>query len=576
MWRSIAAKSRVAARNFGATKNPNNSNKVYPSQSHISIWVSSQSSENLRFLSYFSSNPNENDHSPPTNDDSSIISGEHNDTQFEGLSDQIPLPFSENGDARMDTCASGDVSVVSLAGEENVESETYEIDVEKLENVLHLLQSSDDGSLESTLDTFSLDLHEEFVVKVLETPHVLGENLIRFFKWAMKKQDRSVTTRAIDVLVSSICSSELRRKNAYALWDLVREIGEKNEGLVSVGSLNQLIALLSKLGKGKAALEVFDKSKDFGCVPDSETYYYTIEALCRRSFYDWAWIVCEKMLDQGPLPDSEKIGKIICWFCKGSKAKDAHKVYLLAKEKSKCPPKPALYFLIGSLCRDDGTVNLALEMLNDFEGEAKKYAIKPFSSVIRGLCRIKDLDGAKQLLSKMIVEGPPPGNAVFNTVISGYCKGGDMKEAIEIMKLMESRGLKPDVYTYTVIISGYSNGGQMEEACYILSEAKKKHSKLSPVTYHALIRGYCKLDQFDKALELLAEMEKFGVQPNADEYNKLIQSLCLKSLDWGTAEKLFAEMKEKGLYLNSITRSLITAVKELEQEGLAKEVSIEV
>ncbi|KAJ6314521.1 hypothetical protein OIU78_018074 [Salix suchowensis] len=524
MWRSIAAKSRVVARNFCAIKTPNNRNKVYPSQSHISIWVSSQSSQNLRFLSYFSTNPNENDHSHSSSDDSSMISGEHDDNQFEGLSEQTSLPFSENGDAQMETLTSGDVNADSFVGEENVESEAYEIDVEKLDNVLSLLQSIVDESLESTLDSFSLVLHEEFVVKVLETPLVLGENLIRFFKWAMKKQDLSVTTRVIDVLVSSICSRDLRRKNAYALWDLVREIGEKNEGLVSVGSLNQLIALLSKLGKGKAVLEVFDKSKDFGCVPDSETYYYTIEALCRRSFYDWAWIVCEKMLDQGPLPDSEKI---------------------------------------------------ALEMLNDFEGEAQKYAIKPFSSVIRGLCRIKDLDGAKQLLLKMIAEGPPPGNAVFNTIISGYCKGGDMKEAVEIMKLLESRGLKPDVYTYTVIISGYSNGGQMEEACYILSEAKKKHSKLSPVTYHALIRGYCKLEQFDKALELLAEMEKFGVQPNVDEYNKLIQSLCLKSLDWGTAEKLFAEMKEKGLYLNSITRSLITAVKELEEEGLAKEVSIE-
>ncbi|KAB5521198.1 hypothetical protein DKX38_025517 [Salix brachista] len=575
MWRSIAAKSRVVARNFCAIKTPNNRNKVYPSQSHISIWVSSQSSQNLRFLSYFSTNPNENDHSQSSSDDSSMISGEHNDNQFEGLSEQTSLPFSENGDAQMETFTSGDVNADSFVGEENVESEAYEIDVEKLDNVLSLLQSIVDESLESTLDSFSLVLHEEFVVKVLQTPLVLGENLIRFFKWAMKKQDLSVTTRVIDVLVSSICSRDLRRKNAYALWDLVREIGEKNEGLVSVGSLNQLIALLSKLGKGKAVLEVFHKSKDFGCVPDSETYYYTIEALCRRSFYDWAWIVCEKMLDQGPLPDSEKIGKIICWLCKGSKAKDAHTVYLLAKENNKCPPKPALYFLIGSLCRDDGTVKLALEMLNDFEGEAQKYAIKPFSSVIRGLCRIKDLDGAKQLLLKMIAEGPPPGNAVFNTIISGYCKGGDMKEAVEIMKLLESRGLKPDVYTYTVIISGYSNGGQMEEACYILSEAKKKHSKLSPVTYHALIRGYCKLEQFDKALELLAEMEKFGVQPNVDEYNKLIQSLCLKSLDWETAEKLFAEMKEKGLYLNSITRSLITAVKELEEEGLAKEVSIE-
>ncbi|KAK7827631.1 pentatricopeptide repeat-containing protein [Quercus suber] len=514
---------------------------------------------------------------------------ENGDTQLEnseihGVSEQGLVGIDENRDTQLDSFIprnwaeilgvsdqSGDAQFDSFAtGEENgdEEEEVYEINVEQLENVLSLLQSSVDGSLESALDDMGLTLHEEFVVKVLETPLVLGENLIRFFKWGLKKKSEfKVTTCVVDALVRAI-SRELKKKDAYALWDLIKEIGEKENGVLNVEILNQLIALLSKLGKGKASLEVFNKFGDFGCVPNVDTYYFTIEALCRRSMFGWAWSVCEKMLDEGSVPENEKEGKIISWLCKGRKAKDAHSVYLFAKEKNQITPQSSVNFLISSLCREDETVKLALEMLDDFSGEARKYAIKPFSTVIHGLCRMKDVDGAKQLLSKMIAEGPPPGNAVFNSVISGYSKAGDLGEAIQIKKLMESRGLKPDVYTYTVIMSGYTNGGQMEEACKLLSEAKKKHSKLTPVTYHTLIRGYCKLEEFDKALKLLAEMKDFDVQPNVDEYNKLIQSLCLKALDWETAEKLLEEMKGKGLHLNGITKGLIRAVKEMEEEEL--------
>ncbi|XVE78839.1 hypothetical protein DITRI_Ditri14bG0010400 [Diplodiscus trichospermus] len=354
----------------------------------------------------------------------------------------------------------------------------------------------------------------------------------------------------VDSLVKVICN-DLRKKNAYDLWDLIKESGEKENGVLTVDALNELIALFSKLGKGKAAMEAFDKFGDLGCVLNEETYYFTIEVLCRRSIYDLAWSVCEKMLDGESLPDGKQVGKIISWFCKGGKAKDAHTVYLLAEQKNKKLPQSSVNFLVSSLCKKDETVKLALEMLDGFSGEARKYAIKPFSSAVRGLCR-----------------GPPPGNAVFNSVVNGYSKAGDMDKAKEVIKLMEDRGLKPDVYTYTVVMSGYANGGQMDEACQVLSEAKEKHTKLSPVTYHTLVRGYCKIEEFDKALKLLNEMKDFGVRPHVDEYNKLIQSLCLKALDWQTAEKLLDEMKENGLYLNGITRGLIKAVKELEAEAV--------
>ena len=51
--------------------------------------------------------------------------------------------------------------------------------------------------------------------------------------------------------------------------------------------------------------------------------------------FDLACSICEKMLSAGELPEIEKVGKVITYLCKGSKAKDAHLIYLFAKEKGR-------------------------------------------------------------------------------------------------------------------------------------------------------------------------------------------------------------------------------------------------
>ncbi|KAK7308994.1 hypothetical protein RJT34_05383 [Clitoria ternatea] len=490
----------------------------------------------------------------------------HNEDPVNSLANVVEVE-NQDGIVEEDTVENQD----GIAEEEEDE-DTYEVDVEKLENVLRLLETTADGSLEKCLDdVVDFTLHQEFVTRIIETPSVLGENLIRFFRWAWNEKLFKVT-QVVESLVLAICSKGvLRKKEIYSLWDLVRDIGEKENGVISVNILNELIASLSKLGKGKAALEVFDKIVDFQCVPNADTYYFTIEALCRRKAFDLASGVCHKMLDVEIVPDGDKVGNLLSWLCKGKKVKEAHGLYVMAMEKGKRPPMSAVSFLIGKLCQEDETVKLALEMLDGIPEEKREKAIKPFAAVVRALCRIKDVDAGKQLVLRMVADGPPPGNAVFNFVITGYAKVGEMGQVVDMMKLMESRGLKPDVYSYTVLASGYSNGGEMEEAVKVLEEAKKKHHKLSPVMFHTLIRGYCKLEQYDKALKLLAEMRDCGVRPSVDEYEKLIQSLCLKALDWEMAEKLQEEMKENGLHLKGITRALIVAVKEMEKEAVESE-----
>lgn len=472
---------------------------------------------------------------------------------------------------------SGSGSSIDGVGEISGESDGVVdggVDAERLEAVLSLLQSSVDGSLESTLDTMGLMLSEEFVIRVIETPLVPGEHLIRFFKWASAKDGNVVTTTVLDVLVGVIGKGNSKR-NAYALWDLIKEIGERKKGVLNVDVLNGLIGFLSRLGKCKAALDVFNRFEEFGCVPNDETYYLAVESLCRRSFYDWAWLVCQKMLNTGALPDSEKIGKIIVLLCKGNKPKEAYLIYLAAKENDRYPPLGVVHALIRTMSKEDETVNSALKILNDFSSEARRHASTSFRNVVSGLCRINDIDGGKSLLSKMIEGGPPPGNSVFNLIIHSLSKAGQFDEAKALLRLMESRGLKPDHYTYMVMMSGYSKLGLMDEACKIYSEAKQKHGKLSRASYHTMIRGYCRVNEYDKALKLLSEMEDDGVPPNVDEYNKLIQSLCLQALEWKTAEELLDVMKQKGLRLPSITAGLVQAVKELQLEATkSEEVSV--
>ncbi|CAN6445512.1 unnamed protein product [Victoria cruziana] len=439
-----------------------------------------------------------------------------------------------------------------------------EVSEEQVQSILSVLQSTYE-SIESSLDKIDVDLSEEFVLRVLGEPHVLTQNLISFFKWASTKTDLMKKAAAIELLVRTV-GANLRKKDVYSLWDFIKGSMEEDKISVSVKALNGLISVFRRLGKARAAFEVFKKFDDYGYDRDADTYYFTIDALSCRKMFDDAWLLCEEMLNLGKLPDGQNIGQLIVYFCRGGRSKDAHLIYLMAKEKNIQLQKSVTSFLVSSLCRDDKTVNLGEEILSDFVGDARKYAIKPFSSVIRGLCRIKDIDSAKKLLLKMVDMGPPPGNPVFNSIINGLSRSGMLKEAITTMRLMETRGLRPDVYTYTVILGGFARNGQMDEACKYFSEAKKRHSKLTPVTYHAMIRGYVKLEKYDKALGLLNEMKEYGVSPTTDEYTKLIQSICKKALDWKTAEKLLEDMKKSGLHVDGLTSSLVSAIKELFEE----------
>ncbi|KMZ74229.1 hypothetical protein ZOSMA_132G00020 [Zostera marina] len=125
------------------------------------------------------------------------------------------------------------------------------------------------------------------------------------------------------------------------------------------------------------------------------------------------------------------------------------------------------------------------------------------------------------------------------------------------LKEMKNRGLKPNTRAYNAMIGGFSQLGWMDEARTMFDEAKKTHSKLGRFSYHILIQKYIQMGEFEDSLRCFYEMKEDEIELDADDYRKLIVSLCQKSLDCRTAQKLLKEMQDDEVQVNRRTRRLV-------------------
>jgi len=131
-------------------------------------------------------------------------------------------------------------------------------------------------------------------------------------KWAWRRRNtykHLITTPVLESLVSAICRGSVEdniylRKNdneIYFLWELLKHIGHYQTDLLNTRILNQLLHPLTfMLDQGKIALEVFHKFEAFQCVPNRDTYTFTLKALlitrCITDMTHQAASICQKML----------------------------------------------------------------------------------------------------------------------------------------------------------------------------------------------------------------------------------------------------------------------------------------
>jgi len=426
-------------------------------------------------------------------------------------------------------------------------------------------------------NTMRQQLHH-FVLKVIETssqtklienPMVSPHNLIHFIKWAWMRRNTYqdlITTPVLESLVSEICRGStddnihLRKNDIFFLWELLKHIGHYQTDLLSTRILNQLLYSFGlMLCQGKTGLEVFHKFEAFQCVPNQDTYIYTLQAFlttrCTTDMIHQAASMCQKMLlhPETILPDDgEILGHVLYCFFKRNMIKEAYALFLAANERRKTNPNWPLKLrmllplnMIKMLCLKKETVHLAFKMLNNIPEEVddreKLFKLMLFRYVFGALCGFKDFETAKQLILKMIADSIHPSIYDISIIITAYVKAGEIGQVLEMVMLLESMGF----YICNPLMFGFTHSKGMLHIKKILEEAKKQDCKLIiTLLYHTLIVGYCELEKFDGALELLTQMKDFGVShTNLDEYHKLIHYLRLMDMDCKMAREQLEEME---------------------------------
>jgi len=432
------------------------------------------------------------------------------------------------------------------------------------------VNSTDFNTMRQQLHHFVLKvIQTSSQTKLIETPKVSPHNLIHFIKWAWMRRNTYqdlITTPVLESLVSAICSGStdgnihLRKNDIFFLWELLKHIGHYQADLLSTRILNQLLHSFGlMLCQGKTRLEVFHKFEAFQCVPNQDTYIYTLQAFlttkCTTDMIHQAASMCQKMLlhPETILPDDGKIvGNVLYCFFKRNMIKEAYALFLAANERHKTNPNWPLKLrmllpldMIKMLCLKKETVHLAFKMLNDIPEEVddreKWFKRGLFTHVFGALCGFKDFKIAKQLILKMTADSIHPSIYDISIIITAYVKAGEIGEVLEMVMLLERMGF----YICYPLMFGSTHSKGMLHIRKILEEAKKQDCKLIiTLLYHTLIVGYCELEKFDGALELLTQMKDFGVShTNLDEYHKLIDYLRLMDMDSKMAREQLEEME---------------------------------
>jgi len=441
---------------------------------------------------------------------------------------------------------------------------------EDAEKVVSLLKKNMEvEELEAELQTLDLNLNKKLVGKVIKIPAVKMKQIISFLQWAFKQPGYVPSPHELVTLISVMHSKG--GVKLELLRSLIEETAENHEGVINNSVLNALIHYLGRSERAKEALEVFEQFDKFKCEPGMKSYYWTIRELCMGSLYDEAWSVFERMDKAGHYPSASIISKIIVLFCKGQRPNEAHAIYLKAVENKKFPRHRTIYALVRSLCVVAETPEVAAEIVKSIKKENKRNAKHVRHSclvVIQSFCKKQQIEEAQAILSWMISIGMPPDNSIYNALITGLCKAEKPDEAIPLLEEMPERHLKPDIYAYNAIMSSYAKAGKMEKACDVFSKVENANIKLHFITYQILIDGFCRLGNLEKAHHYFSELKKSGRWPNKDSYSKLIRACCIEGFDWRTAQTLLNEMEERGLSPSEYTRSLVPAMKELEEDAL--------
>lgn len=294
----------------------------------------------------------------------------------------------------------------------------------------------------------------------------------------------------------------------------------------TVKSVNTLLNSLLICREFEKMRETFCNIENYAN-PDACTYNILLNACCMRSDLEGAWKVFDEMRRRGVEPNLVTFGTLMKLLCANSDLGKAFSLRRRMEKDFKIKPNAHIYIaLIKGLCKVyqlDKAIKLKNEMLR------KKVELDPavYSTLISAFFKVGRKGEVSGLLDEMRRNGCKPDTVTYNAMIHGFCQAKEIDSAFGALNEMEKQGCKADVISYNVILRGLCREGKVGEANDLFEDMRRRKCVPDVVTFRTLFDGFCDVKQFKEAARLLDEIVFLGYAPHSSCVSKYLSELMV-------------------------------------------------
>ncbi|KAI5072065.1 hypothetical protein GOP47_0012171 [Adiantum capillus-veneris] len=310
------------------------------------------------------------------------------------------------------------------------------------------------------------------------------------------------------------------------------------------GIWNALVTGYAQNGDGEKALQVFQKMRHDGFMPNEVTFVCIVKACTGMCAFDDGRHIHALIVDNDMEENSFIQSSLIDMYTASGSLDDARRVFDRVSNRDEIT-----WGAIVTGYTEHGCGEEALLLFEQMQTEGAKFDVFTLVNVLKACTCIVALDVGQLIHGLVIEHGLESDVCLGSALIDFYSKCGSLDDAASVFNHLP----KQNIVTWSAMIGGYSLHGNIKAALQFFEHMKKQGLKADDVVFVSLLSTCAQMGLVDEGKQLFEAMTKdFGLAPTGEHYNCMVDLLGRVG-HFGEAESLMEFSPEESSFVGWLT-----------------------
>ncbi|KAJ7553580.1 hypothetical protein O6H91_06G104000 [Diphasiastrum complanatum] len=335
----------------------------------------------------------------------------------------------------------------------------------------------------------------------------------------------------------------------------------------NVVSWNVMITGYVQQGRGKEALDLYEKMKQEGLQPNSVTYVVLLNACANIAALEQGKHLHYHVIKYGFESDVILENTLVDMYSKCGSIEQARRVFNNMYKRNVV----SWNALIAGY-EQQGLGKEALALYEEMKQEGLQPNNVTYVVLLNACASIAALEQGKQLHSHIIRSGFELDVIVSSALVDMYAKCGSVEHARQVFNSMHER----NVVSWNAMIAGYAQQGLGKEALALYGQMKREDVQPNNVTYVVLLNSCASFAALEQGKQLHSHIIKSGIGLDVNVWNALVD-MYAKCGSLECACRVFNNMHKRdvvswnamiaGYAQQGFGKEAITLLEQMQREG---------